>query len=49
VSRAHRSTERSEVVRCRPGIVPGRGGPGSAAHRSASLHAALRPGHVLEL
>src|SRR4029450_10358792 len=40
--------ERSEVVRCRPGTVPARGGPGSAAHRSTSFCAAPHPGHAGE-
>jgi hypothetical protein len=35
VSRAQRSTKRSEVVRCRPGIRIAAMGPGSAAHRFA--------------
>src|SRR6185369_5744824 len=35
VSRARRSTKRSEVVRCRTGTVRVRGGPGSAMHRYA--------------
>jgi hypothetical protein len=39
--------ERSEVVRCRPGTVPVRGGPGSAMHRSALLRAASHPGHTI--
>src|SRR5437667_48609 len=33
------------MMRCRPGTVPVRNGPGSAVHRSASLHAAPHPGH----
>ena len=41
--------KRSEVMRCRPGTPvssrdPRNRGPGSAVHRSAPLHAALRPG-----
>jgi len=32
VSRAQRSVKRSATVRCRPGIVTVRGGPGSALH-----------------
>ena len=36
-----------EVVRCRPGTVPVRGGPGSAVHRSALLRAAPHPGHTM--
>src|SRR5262245_44048601 len=32
-------------MRCRPGTLPVRGGPGSAVHRSTSFRAAPRPGH----
>ena len=39
--------ERSEVMRCRPGTVQVRGGPGSAVHRFAKAPAAPRPGHVM--
>src|SRR6266540_3953706 len=35
-----------EVVRCRPGTVRVRGGPGSAAHRFTSFRAAPHPGHA---
>ena len=48
MSRAQRSTQRSEVVRCRPGTFTVRGGPGSAVHRSTSLRAAPHPGHEVE-
>jgi hypothetical protein len=41
VSRAQRIAERSEVVRCRTGTVSLRGGPGSAAHRSALMRFTL--------
>jgi hypothetical protein len=41
VSRAQRIAERSEVVRCRPGIARLCGGPGSAAHRSALTRSTL--------
>src|SRR3954466_10981862 len=37
VSRAQRSAQRSVAVRCRPGTLLVRGGPGSALHRFA-LH-----------
>ena len=36
-----------EVMRCRPGTVPVRGGPGSAVHRFADARAAPRPGHAM--
>src|SRR5262249_51958589 len=39
VSRAQRSTKRSGVVRCRPGTVTVRGGPGSAVHRHQRVYA----------
>jgi hypothetical protein len=42
VSRAQRSTKRSEVVRCRPGTVTVWGGPGSAVHRHQRVYARLR-------
>src|SRR5215831_10189622 len=47
VSRAQRSMKHSAMMRCRPGTVPVRGGPGSAVHRSTSLRAAPRPGHTI--
>jgi hypothetical protein len=34
-------------MRCRPGIVTVRGGPGSAVHRFADARAAPRPGHAI--
>src|SRR6266566_7531681 len=37
----------SAMMRCRPGTVSVRGGPGSAMHRSTSLRAAPRPGHAI--
>ena len=36
-------------MRCRPGTVSVRGGPGSAAHRSTSFRAAPHPGHLASL
>src|SRR5262249_21777173 len=45
VSRAQRSASRRRVVRCRPGTVTARGGPGSAVHRSTSFRAVPHPGH----
>src|SRR5258708_17407066 len=45
VSRAQRSTKRSGMMRCRPGTVTVRGGPGSAMHRFADARAASHPGH----
>ncbi len=36
-----------EVVRCRPGTVSVRGGPGSAMHRFAGARAASHPGHTI--
>ena len=47
VSRAQRSMKHSAMMRCRPGTVPVRGGPGSAVHRSTSLRAAPHPGHAI--
>jgi hypothetical protein len=54
VSRARRSTERASAKWCAaepgPRLLPrkeGNRGPGSAMHRSTSLRAAPRPGHVL--
>jgi len=47
VSRAQRSASRRRVVRCRPGTVPVRGGPGSAMHRFAAARAASHPGHAI--
>jgi hypothetical protein len=42
--------ERSEVVRCRPGVQRNEEvDPGSAPHRSASLHAAAHPGNNREI
>jgi hypothetical protein len=35
-----------EAVRCRPGIVTVRGGPGSAMHHFADARAASHPGHT---
>src|SRR3954464_15336199 len=46
VSRARCSTSaKRAVMRRRTGIAGNRDGPGSAAHRSAALHAAPRPGN----
>src|SRR5258708_23988732 len=39
--------KRSGMMRCRPGIVTVRGGPGSAVHRFADARAAPRPGHAI--
>jgi hypothetical protein len=48
VSRAQRSMKRSAMMmRCRPGTVPVRGGPGSATHRFAAARAASHPGHTI--
>jgi hypothetical protein len=46
VSRTRRSMKRSGMMRCRPGTVTVRGGPGSAMHHFASARAASHPGHV---
>jgi len=45
VSRTRRSTSTSEVVRRWSGTATDPYDPGSAAHHSAPLHAALRSGH----
>src|SRR3954449_8794115 len=46
VSRARCSTSaKRAVMRRRTGTAGDRDGPGSAAHRSAALHAAPRPGN----